>query len=590
MSLRRIAAVVACHAATACVDAPGAPWAEPPPGMPNEFAVVEGALNGAEYGPADWQASVNFKVANRGVGSIKTVVVHTIQGSYAGCISWFKNPSAQVSAHYVISKTGAITQMVKEKDIAWHVGSENGYTIGIEHEGYVSDANWVTPQMLDASALLTCYLVKKYQLQASKASIKGHVELPNQTHTDPGKYWPWDSYIAKVGACVNGGVQPPTCPASCDDGKACTNDACSNGQCVYSPNTGAVCWDGDACTAGEKCQNGACVGGSIVKDCNDNNPCTNDGCTAGNCTHTANGNGCDDGNPCTGGDKCQNGACKGGTAVACNDNNPCTDDGCAAGACTYSNNAAPCDDGNACTGGDHCQGGKCGAGGPVACNDNNPCTTDSCSDGKCNHAAKTGPCDDGNACSTGEACSNGNCAGGAPKLCNDENPCTSDSCLGGNCLHGGVVGSCDDGDDCTVEDYCAQGLCLSGLAKNCDDGNPCSSDSCADGNCTHSGDCTLAADAGAADIDHGDGGAPNADAAPGLADIDVLDGRQDGAGRGGDGALAFDAHGADTTAGIVGAGGSGGGLCAAQPVARGPWVVGLLVVAVGTAIGRRRRT
>ncbi len=570
MSIVRIAVLTVCLALVACVDTPGAPWVEAPSGTPNDFAYVEGALNGAEYAPADWQASVNFKVANRGIGSIKTVVVHTVQGSYAGCISWFKNPNAQVSAHYVVSKTGAITQMVKEKDIAWHVGSENGYTIGIEHEGYVSDANYVTPQMLDATAQLTCYLVKKYQLQPTKAAIKGHVELPNQTHTDPGKYWPWDSYIAKVAACVNGGVQPPACPASCDDGQACTNDGCSNGQCTHTPNTGAVCWDGDACTAGEKCQNGACVGGSIVKDCNDNNPCTSDGCTAGNCTHAANGNGCDDGNPCTGSDKCQGGTCKGSAAVNCDDGNPCTDDGCAGGACSYANNAAPCDDGNACTGGDHCQGGKCGAGGPVACNDNNPCTADSCSGGGCKHAQKTGTCDDGNACTIGETCSGGNCAGGAAKLCNDENPCTSDSCLGGACVNAGLTGKCDDGDDCTVDDYCAQGLCLAGAAKNCDDGDACTADSCDSGTCRHGGDCKQGADAG----NDGLAAATNRDA---------RGGREDGQG------LPFDSSGSDTTAGSVGGGSNGAGFCAASPAARGllaPW---LLVLAACLTVARRRR-
>ncbi len=34
--------------------------------------------------------------------AITTVVVHVTQGSYAGSISWFQNPSAQVSAHHVV--------------------------------------------------------------------------------------------------------------------------------------------------------------------------------------------------------------------------------------------------------------------------------------------------------------------------------------------------------------------------------------------------------------------------------------------------------------------------------------------------------
>ena len=113
------------------------------------------ALGQAGYGPANWIKSPNYTTAYRGKGKISTVVVHTVQGSYNGCISWFKNPAAKVSAHYVISKTGKVTQMVKEKDIAWHVASQNGYTIGIEHEGWVDDPKWATPAMVTASAKLT---------------------------------------------------------------------------------------------------------------------------------------------------------------------------------------------------------------------------------------------------------------------------------------------------------------------------------------------------------------------------------------------------------------------------------------------------
>ena len=45
----------------------------------------------------------------------------------------------------------------------------------------------------------------------------------------------------------------------------------------------------------------------------------------------------------------------------CNDNNPCTDDTCTAplGVCQNTNNTDQCDDGQACTTGDTCQAGAC---------------------------------------------------------------------------------------------------------------------------------------------------------------------------------------------------------------------------------------
>ena len=472
-----------------CTDDPGAPWNTPTYQTTycESCDIAESALGNADYGPAKWVQSPNYSASNRGVGQIKLVVVHTVQGSYNGCISWFQNTSAKVSAHFVISKTGDVTQMVKEKDIGWHVGSENGYTVGIEHEGYVSDANYVTPQMLDASAKLTCYLLKKYQLPASKAGVKGHVELPKQTHTDPGQYWPWASYLAKIQQCVDGSVGP-TCPTSCDDGVSCTDDSCVAGNCVHSANTGAICWDGDACTAGEKCSSGKCVGGKIVKDCNDNNACTSDGCTAGNCTHANSSAACSDGNDCTVGDACSGGSCKAGSPKNCDDGDPCTTgEACVGGSCKPGI-AKACDDGNACTTGDVCSGGTCKPGVAKNCNDNNPCTTDSCTAGACKNQPITGACNDGNPCTVGEVCgAAGSCGGGTAKLCMDDNPCTTDSCVAGTCVYTPISGQCDDGDPCSTGDYCAQGLCLAGQAKTCDDDLACTVDSCVDGECKHLG-------------------------------------------------------------------------------------------------------
>src|SRR5690606_24789500 len=74
----------------------------------------------------------NFTTCNyssRSGTAISAVTIHTVQGSYSGCISWFKNCSAQVSAHYVLrSSDGQVTQMVLESDKAWHVGNSNPYS------------------------------------------------------------------------------------------------------------------------------------------------------------------------------------------------------------------------------------------------------------------------------------------------------------------------------------------------------------------------------------------------------------------------------------------------------------------------------
>jgi hypothetical protein len=83
---------------------------------------VEQALNG--YTGAIWKAasSSNYSSGRSGY-SVKYVVIHDVEGSYSGAISWFQNSAAQASAHYVIrSSDGQITQMVDESNTAWHDG------------------------------------------------------------------------------------------------------------------------------------------------------------------------------------------------------------------------------------------------------------------------------------------------------------------------------------------------------------------------------------------------------------------------------------------------------------------------------------
>src|SRR6266850_6575531 len=60
--------------------------------------------------------------------------------------------------------------------------------------------------------------------------------------------------------------------ADCDDANVCTTDTCNllTG-CVHT-NNGNPCSDGSACTTGDNCSGGACVGAPLV--CDDANICT----------------------------------------------------------------------------------------------------------------------------------------------------------------------------------------------------------------------------------------------------------------------------------------------------------------------------
>jgi N-acetyl-anhydromuramyl-L-alanine amidase AmpD/photosystem II stability/assembly factor-like uncharacterized protein len=168
----------------------------------------------ADYPLAHWLAAstADYTKANRPRSNpITMIVVHVTDGSYAGTLSWFRNPFARATAHYVVrSSDGQITQMVREKDVAWHAGNSavNATSVGIEHEGWTYHCSWFTDAMYRSSAQLVAYLVTKYRIPVDRKHIIGHNEVPDPNHpgqfggaghhTDPGPCWNWPKYMALV--------------------------------------------------------------------------------------------------------------------------------------------------------------------------------------------------------------------------------------------------------------------------------------------------------------------------------------------------------------------------------------------------------
>ena len=184
-----------------------------------------GITRSSDYPPAIWDPAPECNWEER-TKEVSAVVIHYTEGSYAGCISWFKNCDAQVSAHYVIrSVDGQVTQMVREKDKAWHARTANGYTIGIEHEAYGNIWSFFTEAMYQSSADLVRSICSRYDTingrrthdrdtldngfclnnglyslggEGACVQIRGHQHYPDQSHTDPGPYWDWNYYYKLI--------------------------------------------------------------------------------------------------------------------------------------------------------------------------------------------------------------------------------------------------------------------------------------------------------------------------------------------------------------------------------------------------------
>ena len=159
------------------------PTPEPPP-TPVEPPTLED-LN------ISWIPSPHFNERSD-PDNITTIVVHaTANSTLIGVISWFQNPTAYVSAHYVISKDGKIVQMVKDGDRAWHAGksewrgvsSVNDYGLGIELVN-LNDGQDPYPEAQYQSLIKLCQaLVHKYDIPTE--DIVGHYQISPGRKTDP---------------------------------------------------------------------------------------------------------------------------------------------------------------------------------------------------------------------------------------------------------------------------------------------------------------------------------------------------------------------------------------------------------------------
>ncbi|MBN8214075.1 MAG: N-acetylmuramoyl-L-alanine amidase [Xanthomonadales bacterium] len=145
-------------------------------------------------------ATGNFRAVG-GTRTIDRIVIHITDGgaNINGTISWFKNPAAKVSSHYVIGQDGEIVQMVAHNNVAWHAGSANSTSIGIEHVANTRGLN-PTPAQMCASAALVTWLCDQYGITPDRAHILGHAEADARTtHTAcPNAVWDWVYYMDMI--------------------------------------------------------------------------------------------------------------------------------------------------------------------------------------------------------------------------------------------------------------------------------------------------------------------------------------------------------------------------------------------------------
>jgi hypothetical protein len=112
--------------------------------------------------------------------------------------------------------------LVYESRKAWHVGATyycsnnsghacyldgynvNNFSVGIEHGGYASQTSWPTSQ-INYSARLSCEISKRHDIPRDRYHYVAHGQVQPYDRTDPGKNWPWSTYLSKINEYCNSG-------------------------------------------------------------------------------------------------------------------------------------------------------------------------------------------------------------------------------------------------------------------------------------------------------------------------------------------------------------------------------------------------
>ncbi len=167
--------------------------------------MTTGQFKGCEY-----LQSPNY---TEGCDTKNVVVMHSTEGGPDAqeAADWFHNPSAQVSANFVVGQDGKVIQCVKIEDTPWAAPGANRRGGHIEMSGRMLSnpphGPWTEVQ-LQTGAEIAAWLLTTWELPLDRVHLLGHVDLPNQTHTDPGPYWDWPAFMKRVAAALNTTLAP----------------------------------------------------------------------------------------------------------------------------------------------------------------------------------------------------------------------------------------------------------------------------------------------------------------------------------------------------------------------------------------------
>ena len=157
------------------------------------------------------------------------IVCHITEGSFPGSIDWVTNPKSKVSYHFMVSKTGTVTQCVEIANTAWANGTTTGtasnsnqhsrlaavrernvnanfYTISIGFEGRISEnIGNLPPAQLAAAVELIRHIRAEVKglfgklIPLERENIVAHSDVAPKWSPDcPGAKFPFNEILHQL--------------------------------------------------------------------------------------------------------------------------------------------------------------------------------------------------------------------------------------------------------------------------------------------------------------------------------------------------------------------------------------------------------
>jgi N-acetylmuramoyl-L-alanine amidase len=168
-----------------------------------------------------WVPSPNVEPRRNGRTPDMLILHYTGMESAEAALDWMTREESKVSAHYLIDEEGRITQIVAERERAWHAGQSywagetdlNSCSIGIEihNPGHEFDYPEFPEVQMQAVEALCLDILGRHAIPPER--VLAHSDIAPGRKRDPGEKFDW-ARVARAGI----GLWIEPAPPSGDEG------------------------------------------------------------------------------------------------------------------------------------------------------------------------------------------------------------------------------------------------------------------------------------------------------------------------------------------------------------------------------------